>query len=590
MDRVADDFRARIASRYGEPLEPQIRRGARPVAREQEITQLRQSRRVSNLNPDLRSAISGIIRRESAARRRNFSTTPAAAPQQPPRAVPSELPPPPAAPTEPSALPAEPRSAPRDTPVRAPSTDGAAAALRTELQEMERRRRVAELLNSTFRANLEELITLHYELVTSGLAPTAGTGAPAAHPPADERRSRYAEPEPPAPTADMRALEARLDSMAAEMRELGSQSRQMGQLLASGFSLSLSLHEQLARTTTALCSLADRLGPDAAAHTAKGAPPAPAASAPLAPPPVAPPPPRPPPTHATKGSSRPSPSMVESLLLEMVQQQAELMREVHALGRRRLADSHRIRRRRTRRGVSPRTADTSDTSISGDESMEADSAPSPSPATTPASFAAAAFAASSSLSSYAAFGQCNGSQPIGGDHACAPAAEQAPSGLPPRLPRPHAHRAPGQRAGRGLHHLSSVGQAAAPAHRSRRAQPLMRSTVESVAEAAADLARAHATLDELTMAAGGGDASGPPRGMADGDVVPVAHPPTSAMVTRPASQTCILCLENDADAVLYRCGHRCACLRCAHFLRYEKKPCPLCRAPIDDVIRVYECT
>ena len=31
-----------------------------------------------------------------------------------------------------------------------------------------------------------------------------------------------------------------------------------------------------------------------------------------------------------------------------------------------------------------------------------------------------------------------------------------------------------------------------------------------------------------------------------------------------AMRTCTICLENEADAVLYRCGHRCACLRCAY--------------------------
>ena len=66
-----------------------------------------------------------------------------------------------------------------------------------------------------------------------------------------------------------------------------------------------------------------------------------------------------------------------------------------------------------------------------------------------------------------------------------------------------------------------------------------------------------------------------------------APPPLSP---RPLStaKLCLLCEEQPADAVLYRCGHRCACLRCAHYMRHQRQPCPLCRAPIDDVIRVYE--
>lgn len=34
---------------------------------------------------------------------------------------------------------------------------------------------------------------------------------------------------------------------------------------------------------------------------------------------------------------------------------------------------------------------------------------------------------------------------------------------------------------------------------------------------------------------------------------------------------CVICLEGVADAVFYRCGHRTACLRCAHYLRYERQ-------------------
>ena len=51
---------------------------------------------------------------------------------------------------------------------------------------------------------------------------------------------------------------------------------------------------------------------------------------------------------------------------------------------------------------------------------------------------------------------------------------------------------------------------------------------------------------------------------------------------------CVICADREADAVLYRCGHRCACLRCAHYLRHDRQPCPVCRAPIDDVLRIFE--
>jgi hypothetical protein len=76
----------------------------------------------------------------------------------------------------------------------------------------------------------------------------------------------------------------------------------------------------------------------------------------------------------------------------------------------------------------------------------------------------------------------------------------------------------------------------------------------------------------------------------DGDPSATGWSAPSPLSPRPSStaKLCLLCEEQPADAVLYRCGHRCACLRCAHYMRHQRQPCPLCRAPIDDVIRVYE--
>ena len=57
---------------------------------------------------------------------------------------------------------------------------------------------------------------------------------------------------------------------------------------------------------------------------------------------------------------------------------------------------------------------------------------------------------------------------------------------------------------------------------------------------------------------------------------------------RPAVAICSVCFDSPADAVLYRCGHQCACLQCAYYMRHEQLGCPLCRAPIEDVVRVYK--
>lgn len=49
---------------------------------------------------------------------------------------------------------------------------------------------------------------------------------------------------------------------------------------------------------------------------------------------------------------------------------------------------------------------------------------------------------------------------------------------------------------------------------------------------------------------------------------------------------CVIC-SNAVDSVLYRCGHMCVCNLCARHLKVGNQCCPLCRAPIDDIVRVY---
>jgi protein neuralized len=46
-----------------------------------------------------------------------------------------------------------------------------------------------------------------------------------------------------------------------------------------------------------------------------------------------------------------------------------------------------------------------------------------------------------------------------------------------------------------------------------------------------------------------------------------------------------------ADTVLYRCGHLCVCYTCGLQLQQSTSvhgiKCPICRAPVDDILRVY---
>ncbi|XP_047308444.1 uncharacterized protein LOC124911944 isoform X2 [Impatiens glandulifera] len=47
---------------------------------------------------------------------------------------------------------------------------------------------------------------------------------------------------------------------------------------------------------------------------------------------------------------------------------------------------------------------------------------------------------------------------------------------------------------------------------------------------------------------------------------------------------CSICNEMPVDSLLYRCGHMCACFKCAHQLQIESGRCPVCSSPIEDVV------
>lgn len=79
----------------------------------------------------------------------------------------------------------------------------------------------------------------------------------------------------------------------------------------------------------------------------------------------------------------------------------------------------------------------------------------------------------------------------------------------------------------------------------------------------------------------------------NGQTVPGKLPIKQPMETKvPPTQdddSCVICLDNPQDAVLYKCGHP-MCYDCA--LNQWKAPtggtCPICRATIVDVMRVFK--
>lgn len=66
-----------------------------------------------------------------------------------------------------------------------------------------------------------------------------------------------------------------------------------------------------------------------------------------------------------------------------------------------------------------------------------------------------------------------------------------------------------------------------------------------------------------------------------------ASPILSGAHNAVSSGNCIICSEASIDCVVYRCGHMCVCMACGLELQGQGLKCPICRAPITEVIRAY---
>mmetsp|Transcript_1691 Transcript_1691/g.3788 ORF Transcript_1691/g.3788 Transcript_1691/m.3788 type:complete len:456 (+) Transcript_1691:99-1466(+) len=82
-------------------------------------------------------------------------------------------------------------------------------------------------------------------------------------------------------------------------------------------------------------------------------------------------------------------------------------------------------------------------------------------------------------------------------------------------------------------------------------------------------------------------AAADPAGVADVTESVAASSAASQRWAAGDNSSCIVCADKQRDAVLYRCGHLCSCYACARGLQQRGLPCPVCRADIVDVIRVY---
>ncbi|KAK9676923.1 hypothetical protein RND81_11G110000 [Saponaria officinalis] len=50
---------------------------------------------------------------------------------------------------------------------------------------------------------------------------------------------------------------------------------------------------------------------------------------------------------------------------------------------------------------------------------------------------------------------------------------------------------------------------------------------------------------------------------------------------------CCICSNTNIDSLLYSCGHMCTCTNCADVLVQGNGKCPMCQAPVNEVIRAY---
>ena len=55
----------------------------------------------------------------------------------------------------------------------------------------------------------------------------------------------------------------------------------------------------------------------------------------------------------------------------------------------------------------------------------------------------------------------------------------------------------------------------------------------------------------------------------------------------PSNKCCVVCLEKSPDAAFANCGHNSCCFNCAHMVWQSQGQCPMCRQPIDNILKLF---
>lgn len=72
-----------------------------------------------------------------------------------------------------------------------------------------------------------------------------------------------------------------------------------------------------------------------------------------------------------------------------------------------------------------------------------------------------------------------------------------------------------------------------------------------------------------------------------GQIIEQTLPPS--VQTEPSNGDCIICMDAKKDAVCVPCGHNAGCFECLSTVKSTAGTCPVCRAELQQVIRLYTC-